>query len=94
VGFALAATLASALAAAAARSACAVNVRKFLNLEITHFYYSCYECFEFFSCGLFRANAEAGRTLVLIARSAQVLSGLIIKAGESRAIKDNAVPQR
>src|SRR3954447_20381066 len=45
-GLALAATLASALAAAAAFSACAVNVRKFLDLEITHFCYSCYECFD------------------------------------------------
>jgi hypothetical protein len=40
---ALAATAASALAAAAAFSACAVNVRKFVNLEITHVYFSCYE---------------------------------------------------
>jgi hypothetical protein len=48
LGFALAATLASALAAAAATtgSACAVNVRKFLNLEITHVYYSCKKRFD------------------------------------------------
>ena len=93
-GLALAAALASALAAAAAFSACAVNVRKFLNLEITHFNTPVTNAFGFFFRRLFRGNAEAWRTLVLIARFAQVLSGLIIKAGESRAIKDNAVPQR
>jgi hypothetical protein len=40
LALALAATLASALAAAAATAfaACAVNVRKFVNFEITHMY--------------------------------------------------------
>jgi hypothetical protein len=73
LGFALAATLASALAAAAATtgSACAVNVRKFLNLEITHVYYSRYKPLRLRSVVYAARNAEAERTLVSIMRFPQ-----------------------